>query len=84
MKIYAKEMISPKNNLSMDSHVEMLKRIQKLELATNRMLADSGKLGEGYTLPNPTASENAIALAQKRQIDELLKRIDSWEAASLA
>ncbi len=56
-------MLSPKNQIGVESHVEMLKRVQKLELATNRLLADSGKLGEGYTLATPTASEQAIALA---------------------
>ena len=52
--------------------IEMLKRVQKLELATNRLLADSGKMGEGYMLPTATASESAIALAQKNQIEQLL------------
>ena len=69
-------MLSPKNSIGVETHIEMLKRVQKLELATNRLLADAGKLGEGYTLPVPTASEQAIALAQKRQIDALLSRID--------
>ena len=35
----------------------------------NRLLTDAGKMGEGYLLPVPTASENAIALAQKKQIE---------------
>lgn len=69
-------MLSPKNSVGIDAHVEILKRVQKLELATNRMLADNGKIGEGYSLTTPTASENAIALTQKKQIEELLKRID--------
>ena len=47
----------------------MLKRVQKLELATNRILADSGKMGEGYMLPSATASETALAMAQKNQIE---------------
>ena len=62
-------MLSPKSGIGPDSHVKMLERVQKLELATSRLLADAGKIGEGYTLPVPTASEQAIALAQKKQID---------------
>lgn len=69
--VKAQEMLSPKLGTTADQQqmVEMLKRVQKLELATNRLLTDSGKMGEGYMLPGPTASENAIALAQKTQID---------------
>ena len=62
-------MLSPKSGIGPDSHVKMLERVQKLELATSRLLADASKIGEGYTLPVPTASEQAIALAQKKQID---------------
>ena len=66
-------MLSPKSQQAgVEQHLEMLQRIQKLELATNRLLNDSGKTGEGYLLAAPTASEDAIALAQKKQIDELL------------
>lgn len=81
-QIKAKEMLSPKNSVGLDSHVDMLKRVQKLELATSRLLTDNGKIGEGYSLTTPTASENAIALAQKKQIEELLRRIDDQEVAS--
>ena len=40
-------------------------------------------MGEGYMLPGPTASENAIALAQKTQIDQLLQRLDEVESLSV-
>ena len=56
-------MLSPRNSIGMESHADIIKRVQKLELATSRLLTDSGKLGEGYMQPMPTASENAIALA---------------------
>ena len=53
-----KSMLSPKNgSADLESHMELMRRVQKLELATNRLLADQGKLGEGYTLPTPTAAE---------------------------
>ena len=79
--IKAQEILSPKNqSMGVEQHVELLQRIQKLELATNRLLNDSGKMGEGYMLPVPTASEDAIALAQKKQIDQLMQRIDELES----
>ena len=62
-QIRTQEMLSPRNSIGMESHADIIKRVQKLELATSRLLTDSGKLGEGYMQPMPTASENAIALA---------------------
>ena len=81
-KVITQEMMSPKNSIGVDSHVQMLNRVQKLELATNRLLTDSGKMGEGYLLPTPTSSEEAIAMAQKKQIEQLLKRINDLETLS--
>ena len=60
-QIEVKSMLSPKNgSADLESHMELMRRVQKLELATNRLLADQGKLGEGYTLPTPTAAEQAL------------------------
>jgi len=65
--------MSPKMGAAdLESQMELMRRVQKLELATNRLLADSGKLGEGYTLATPTAAEQAISMAQKKQIEQLL------------
>ena len=77
-------MLSPKTGPQTDQQMtEMLKRVQKLELATNRILADSGKMGEGYMLPAATAKESAIALAQQNQIQQLLARLDEVESLSV-
>ena len=59
-----KGMLSPKAGAAdLGSQMELMRRVQKLELASNRLLADSGKLGEGYMLTTPTASEQQLALA---------------------
>ena len=76
-------MLSPKNSISMEAHADIIKRVQKLELATSRLLTDTGKMGEGYMQPMATASENAIALAQKQQIDQLLMRLTDVENLSM-
>lgn len=53
-----KGLLSPKAGAAdLGSQMELMRRVQKLELASNRLLADSGKLGEGYMLTTPTTSE---------------------------
>ena len=41
-------MLSPRNSIGMEAHADIIKRVQKLELATSRLLTDTGKMGEGY------------------------------------
>ena len=45
-----------------EAHLDIIQRIQKLELATNRLIADSGNVGEGF---------KSNALTQKESLQNL-------------
>ena len=65
--------------VGVEAHIDLLQRVQKLELATNRLLADSGNVGEGYKSTQPTLAENARNLEQQKMVEELQLRLDQLE-----
>ena len=70
-QIRAEPLAAPRGTVGVETHIDLLKRIQKLELATNRLLADAGRVGEGYKQTMPTTAENALALRQQEMVMEL-------------
>ena len=66
IKISAKQFLSnPRNTVEVDTHIQLIQRIQKLELTSHRLLTDMGKVGDGYGNPMPTQSEIKLQNAQK-------------------
>ena len=82
-QIQTEPLLSPQGTVDVETHIDLLKRIQKLELATNRLIADSGNVGGGYKLTQPTAAENAQALKHQQMLEELQQRLDQLEGGGL-
>ena len=61
-QIITEPLVAPKGTVPVETHIDLIKRVQKLELITNRLIADSGKIGEGYKSAEPTAAEKALSL----------------------
>ena len=53
-----------KATVPVEAHLDIIQRIQKLELATNRLIADSGNVGEGFKSIALTSKENLQNLEQ--------------------
>ena len=69
--------------VAVEAHLDIIQRIQKLELATNRLIADSGNVGEGFKSIALTSKENMQNLQQQKMIDQLLERLDGLESSGM-
>lgn len=56
--------------------MDILKRLQKLELMTNRMIVQSGQLGQSLGSYEPTPHERSSKLQQDIALRQMAERID--------